>query len=1037
MLKSETPEQIGTRILNQVKKRQTSLVTALGLSSAAVGWSSLSHATDGQSDLQTLILPDTYSALDDGTVILQLETGEQLTLTADQYIILDGGLLLVVDELAQNSVAELPVLGSLRTQLLTEVQPVRSPDGSIVEASNKQPLWSGEGPAPRLFEEIDIQRFEITQDQQAGDEDDEGAFLGGAGGALAGIGITTLGIMNTGADDESSGESPVWVSGRWPNSPENQVTTNYRLRATDVESTKLAYSIVGGADAEKFVIVNGVLTFVAAPDFEAPTDATTPNPDNIYEVTLRATDRDGNSTDQSVNVSVTNANDPPVFTSTTTSFSVEENHTTTGYHGTATDIDNDVVTFSLDSTKDASAFTITSDGELSFSPSPDYETPTDGSGFPDNTYEIDVIASDGNGGTATQSVSVTVTNGYEPWAIVWQGFGDEVRGNSGGEIEPLPDLNGDGKPELLFQYENVDTVYLAWSDHAWGFKNESFPSGASNQLALYYIDEASEGIQLTGEGLSQTIGGEIDTSGDVDGDGINDVLITEVGASTNGTNSGVTYLVFGDYLKWSYENAEGTINLDTLFSTTYGVNNDKVAGLVFEGSSSLDRFVNNAFFMDLDGDSHSEIVFRQNSFESIGNNPLTHVVTGKFLEVYSKQLPVSPLEVGIGSDNFYNLYTWDDSGTTEDAGFAINWDNSEGSGDGRSVPDISGDGFDDLLIGEQEDHASPSGHEVFDYYLFTSEFLSGITDKFDFTTPSGLNSQNGAFRFTADIHAVPGYTGPAYTTGMSIDIPHVAEDIDGDGFPEIVFGFQSAAFNGGNGVSTFDGAVVLVWGGFINERLTDGISNNEVLLIEDVMGDPFTTAAMPTWNGGARKAGVVFKGEPGSELGGGGGQFSLDVGDFDGNGQNDLVIGHINSQIHADGTSSPQGGAVHVVWGEYLLGDPEPATMTELRASADTVSIIPDSPFVSSFSSQIFYGGEVEVLDFDGDGFDDIVTRAQNAWSKYYDFAYSGGGHIISGELLDHMRRSNPEELTDTGFIVFEENRTPRLFDSDGDLLIS
>jgi hypothetical protein len=145
--------------------------------------------------------------LDDGTVILQLETGEQLTLTSDQYVMLDGGLLLVVDELAQNSVAELPVLGSLRTQLFTEVQPVRSPDGSIVEASSQHPLWSGEGSAPRLFEEIDIQRFEIAQDQQEEEDGDEGLFLGGAGSALIGLGVTTLGMMNSGgadAEDEST-----------------------------------------------------------------------------------------------------------------------------------------------------------------------------------------------------------------------------------------------------------------------------------------------------------------------------------------------------------------------------------------------------------------------------------------------------------------------------------------------------------------------------------------------------------------------------------------------------------------------------------------------------------------------------------------------------------------------------------------------------------------------------------------------------------------------------------------------------------------
>jgi hypothetical protein len=203
----QRPEQITFQKKCNVKHGQARLSSMIGLSAGAISWSNLASANDEGRDLQTLILPDTYSALDDGTVILQLETGEQLTLTSDQYVMLDGGLLLVVDELAQNSVAELPVLGSLRTQLFTEVQPVRSPDGSIVEASSQHPLWSGEGSAPRLFEEIDIQRFEIAQDQQEEEDGDEGLFLGGAGSALIGLGVTTLGMMNSGgadAEDEST-----------------------------------------------------------------------------------------------------------------------------------------------------------------------------------------------------------------------------------------------------------------------------------------------------------------------------------------------------------------------------------------------------------------------------------------------------------------------------------------------------------------------------------------------------------------------------------------------------------------------------------------------------------------------------------------------------------------------------------------------------------------------------------------------------------------------------------------------------------------
>lgn len=312
----QAPEQIASPTVGNAKHRLASLSSLIGLSAGALGWSSLASANDEGRDLQTLILPDTYSALDDGTVILQLETGEQLTLTADQYVILDGGLLLVVDELAQNSVAELPVLGSLRTQLFTEVQPVRSPDGTIVEATNQQPLWSGEGPAPRLFEEIDIQRFEIAQDQQEEDGDGEGLFLGGAGGALVGIGITTLGIMNTGdADDDgdestdgggSGGGDPSaigFVSGTTAKVFEQSTGTVYTAQATSTNAGSISYAIIGGADQGKFSInpSTGVLTFDAAPSYSSPTDN---GGDNVYDIQIEATDSAGEIATRSLAVQV-------------------------------------------------------------------------------------------------------------------------------------------------------------------------------------------------------------------------------------------------------------------------------------------------------------------------------------------------------------------------------------------------------------------------------------------------------------------------------------------------------------------------------------------------------------------------------------------------------------------------------------------------------------------------------------------------------------------------------------------------------------
>ncbi len=81
-----------------------------------------------------------------------------------------------------------------------------------------------------------------------------------------------------------------------------------RVLAQDPEGAALTYAIAGGADAARFTIDpgSGVLSFVAAPNFEAPADA---NADNRYVVTVTATDPGGAAAEQALTVAVTDASE--------------------------------------------------------------------------------------------------------------------------------------------------------------------------------------------------------------------------------------------------------------------------------------------------------------------------------------------------------------------------------------------------------------------------------------------------------------------------------------------------------------------------------------------------------------------------------------------------------------------------------------------------------------------------------------------------------------------------------------------------------
>jgi Ca2+-binding RTX toxin-like protein len=77
------------------------------------------------------------------------------------------------------------------------------------------------------------------------------------------------------------------------------------VSATDHDGQAPTYAIAGGADAAMFTIDNatGALAFVAAPGFENPTDA---DQNNIYNVTVEASDGVGGTDTQAIAVSVTN-----------------------------------------------------------------------------------------------------------------------------------------------------------------------------------------------------------------------------------------------------------------------------------------------------------------------------------------------------------------------------------------------------------------------------------------------------------------------------------------------------------------------------------------------------------------------------------------------------------------------------------------------------------------------------------------------------------------------------------------------------------
>ena len=216
-----------------------------------------------------------------------------------------------------------------------------------------------------------------------------------------------------------SNEPPAVTSEASFSTEENETLAG-TVTSEDADDSITGYTL-GGDDYSSFSITlsgeNGVLTFKTAPDFEVPGSLAGTN---VYTITVTATggagDRALDSDPQTVTVTVTDANDPPVFSSGATP-SVEENTVDVVNPLAASDQDGDTVTFSIDATDAATGgehrdlFEIAS-GVLRFKAAPDFENGA-GSGSDSNIYEVIVTASDGTV-SVTQTDTVTVTDANDP-----------------------------------------------------------------------------------------------------------------------------------------------------------------------------------------------------------------------------------------------------------------------------------------------------------------------------------------------------------------------------------------------------------------------------------------------------------------------------------------------------------------------------------------------------------------------------------------------------------------------------------------------
>ncbi|GAA4200928.1 hypothetical protein GCM10022289_13500 [Pedobacter jeongneungensis] len=158
------------------------------------------------------------------------------------------------------------------------------------------------------------------------------------------------------------------------------------ITATDVDGDALTYAITTQP-------LHGTVTLNADGTYTY-----TPNPDYNGQDSFTVTVSDGNggTTTVTISVTVTPVNDAPVASSP--AITTAEDSPKTGTI-TATDVDGDALTYAITTQPLHGTVTLNADGTYTYTPNPDYN----------GQDSFIVTVSDGNGGTTTVTIPVTIT----------------------------------------------------------------------------------------------------------------------------------------------------------------------------------------------------------------------------------------------------------------------------------------------------------------------------------------------------------------------------------------------------------------------------------------------------------------------------------------------------------------------------------------------------------------------------------------------------------------------------------------------------
>ena len=320
-------------------------------------------------------------------------------------------------------------------------------------------------------------------------------------------------------------------------------------------------------------------------------------------------------------------------------------------------------------------------------------------------------------------------------------------GSNAGRALSTGDINGDGYDDItigIFEAEPGGQGTGAYGQTYVVFGKASFNA----EFDLTAVN-GTNGFLFTGIDLGDRLGVSVDSAGDINGDGYDDVVVgAEYGDPNSNSNAGEAYVVFGKAGGWTTE-----IDLNTLNGTN---------GFILNGID-VDDNLRSGDSVDINGDGYDDVFIAARLAD-----PNSQTDAGEAYIVFGK------------ADGWTTAFDLSDLNGTN--GFIINGiDAYDIAGLSLSkAGDVNGDGFVDIIIGAL--WADPNGDNSGESYVVFGK-ASGFGASFDL---SDLNGTNG---FIINGIGAGDFAGRVGSAG----------DFNGDGYDDVIIGAESGDPNGQGG----------------------------------------------------------------------------------------------------------------------------------------------------------------------------------------------------------------------------------------------